>query len=72
MQLINTHSCKRAQRFMQRFSGEHGESPRHPGHARRRTAVIMMNDGMVIIETIRDRFCRVARYCMGHVVTKKA
>ena len=32
----------------------------------------MMNDGMVIIETIRDGFCRVTRYCMKHVVTKRA
>ena len=72
MQLGNTRLCNWAPRFMQRFSGEHGESPRHPGHARRRTAVIMMNDGMVIIETIRDGFLRVARYCMEHVVTKRA
>jgi len=41
---------------MQRFGGERGELPRHPGHARRQTAVIMMNGGMVIIETIKDGF----------------
>jgi len=70
VQLGNIRLCMWAPRFMQRFSGKCGESPRHPGHARQRTAVIMMNDGMVIIETIRDGFCRVSRYCKEHVVTK--
>jgi hypothetical protein len=30
----------------------------------------MMNGGMVIIETIRYGFFRVARYCMEHVMAK--
>jgi hypothetical protein len=30
----------------------------------------MMNGGMVIIKKIRDGFCRVARYCMEHVMAK--
>jgi hypothetical protein len=64
VQLGNTRLCKWALRFMQRFSEECRESLRHPGHAHRWTMVIMMNGGMVIIETIRDGFCRVGRYCI--------
>jgi hypothetical protein len=46
------------------FSRECIELMRHLGHARRRTAVIMMTDYMVTKEQTRDSFCRVAWYSM--------
>jgi hypothetical protein len=55
---------------MQRFSGERGESPRHPRHAHRRIAVDMMNGCMVIKEPKGNPFCGVARNSIKYVVGK--
>jgi hypothetical protein len=43
---------------------------RYPRHARRRTAVVMMIDCMVITKVNGDSLYGVARHYMEHIVTK--
>jgi hypothetical protein len=55
---------------MQWFSEERGESSKHPGYARRRTAGIMITGSMVIVAPNRYSFFGLVMDCMEYVMAK--